>query len=264
VSYFVRLSEDRYLATDLTAGAWSLTEQHIAPLTGLSVHAIERHLAGPDGPDGPGGSDGKAIGRITFDILGVVPIEEVELRISVPRPGRSIDLVEAVASCRGRDVLVTRVWRMATAATESVAGGVPDPIPAPADVPVWDMSSVWPGGFIGSIDVRRTDDSRPGHATAWIDTAVPLVDEPVSTLARYIGLVDTANGIGVRESPQEWMFPNLDLTIHLFRQPVPGPVGLQNHVTFGPDGLGLTSAVLHDLAGPVGRAAQTLTVRRLG
>ncbi|MBZ5740622.1 thioesterase family protein [Nocardioides mangrovi] len=261
--YFVPLSSDstdvRYLATEHTGGAWSLTEQHIAPLTGLGVHVIERHLAAL------GLGDGKAVGRVTFDILGVVPIEEVTFRVSVVRPGRSIDLVEAVASCRGRDVLVVRAWRMATGDTTSVAGGPPTSMPAPVDVPAWDMTAVWPGGFIASIDVRRTADSAPGRATAWIDTPIPLVaDEPVSTLARFIGLVDTANGIGVRESPREWMFPNLDLSVHLFRQPVPGPVGIANHVTFGPDGLGLTSSVLHDVAGPVGRAAQSLTVRRLG
>ena len=261
--YFVRLAadagEDRFLATEHTGGAWSLTEQHIAPLTGLGVHVIERHLALP------GVDDTLAIGRITFDILGVVPIEEVTFRVSVVRPGRSIDLVEAVGSCRGRDVLVVRAWRMAVGDTSPVAGGLPPTMPAPADVPAWDMAGVWPGGFIASIDVRRTADSAPGAATAWVDTPLPLVaDEPVSILARFVGLVDTANGIGVREDPREWMFPNLDLSIHLFRQPVPGPVGIANHVTFGPDGRGLTAAVLHDLDGPVGRAAQSLTVRRLG
>lgn len=253
--YFVRLSEDRFRATEHTGGAWSLTEQHIAPLTGLAVHVIERAL---------GEDPGRVLGRISFEILGPVAIEEVSFRVGVVRPGRTIELVESVASCRGRDVLICRAWRMVTGDTAAVADGLPDPIPAPHDVPPWDMAALWPGGFIASIDVRRAEDSAPGRATAWVDTPLPLVaDEPVSALARYVGLVDTANGIGVRESPEEWMFPNLDLSIDLFRQPVPGPVGLQNHVTFGPGGVGLTSTVLHDLEGPVGRALQILTVRDL-
>lgn len=254
--YFVRLAEDRFLATAHTGGAWSQSEQHIAPLTGLAVHVIERHL---------GTAHDKVLGRISFEILGVVAIEEVSFRVSVVRPGRSIDLVEAVASCRGRDVLIARAWRMGVAPTDAVAGGLPEPIPAPADVPAWDMASVWPGGFIASLDVRRSPESRPGRAVAWMDTPLPLVaDEPVSALARFVGLVDTANGIGVRQSPREWMFPNLDLQVHLFRQPVLGPVGLDTTVTFGPGGQGLTSTVLHDVEGPVGRAAQILTVRPLG
>ena len=32
-------------------------------------------------------------------------------------------------------------------------------------------------------------------------------------------------------------------------------------VVFGPTGQGLTSSVLHDESGPVGRAEQTLTIR---
>jgi hypothetical protein len=75
--------------------------------------------------------------------------------------------------------------------------------------------------------------------------------------------VDTANGIAVRRSPREWMFPNVDLTIHLHRQPTGDWVGLDTTVIFGTGGHGLTSTVLHDVLGPVGQASQTLTVRPL-
>ena len=57
------------------------------------------------------------------------------------------------------------------------------------------------------------------------------------------------------------MFPNVDLTIHLHRQPAGRWVGLDTTVVFGPTGQGITSTVLHDLAGPVGHAQQMLTVR---
>lgn len=75
--------------------------------------------------------------------------------------------------------------------------------------------------------------------------------------------MDTANGIAVRRSPREWMFPNVDLTIHLHRQPTGDWVGLDTTVIFGAGGHGLTSTVLHDVLGPVGQASQTLTVRPL-
>ena len=60
------------------------------------------------------------------------------------------------------------------------------------------------------------------------------------------------------------MFPNVDLSIHLYRSPVWGWVGLDTTVIFGADGVGLTSTTLHDRLGPVGRAEQILTVRPLG
>ncbi len=106
--------------------------------------------------------------------------------------------------------------------------------------------------------------TRAGAATVWLATPVALVaDEPVSELARFVGLVDTANGIAVRRSPRGWMFPNVDLTTHLHRQPAGRWEGLATTVVFGPDGAGLTTTVLHDLTGPAGRAGQPLTVRPL-
>jgi hypothetical protein len=65
----------------------------------------------------------------------------------------------------------------------------------------------------------------------------------------------------VRADPRQVAFPNVDLTAHLFRQPEPGWLGFDTTVSFGPTGLGLTSTVLHDEAGPIGTVAQTLTVR---
>ncbi len=59
------------------------------------------------------------------------------------------------------------------------------------------------------------------------------------------------------------MFPNVDLTVHLHRQPAGPWVGLDTSVVFGPDGCGLTTTVLHDRTGAVGRAEQLLTVRPL-
>ena len=103
------------------------------------------------------------------------------------------------------------------------------------------------------------------RARAWfltsLDTAV--AGETVSPLASYIALVDIANGIAARQSPATWMFPNVDLTIHLHRQPHGPWTGLDTTVVFGPTGQGITSTVLHDLTGPVGHAQQILTVRPL-
>ena len=59
------------------------------------------------------------------------------------------------------------------------------------------------------------------------------------------------------------MSPDVDLTTHLHQQPAGRWVGLDSTVVFGPDGAGLTTTVLHDLTGPVGRAGRLLTVRPL-
>ena len=84
-----------------------------------------------------------------------------------------------------------------------------------------------------------------------------------SALVRLLGLVDSANGVSARMAPDPggWMYPNVDLSIHLYRDPVGDWLGLDTSVTIGSDGVGLTSSVLHDVKGPFGRSEQILTVR---
>ncbi|GAA4487706.1 thioesterase family protein [Rhodococcus olei] len=254
-SYFVRVDDRRYRPTALTGGAWTEAEQHISPLNGLIVHAVERFVAGR-------GPDEMEIARIGIDILGVLAIEDFDIDVQVVRPGRTIELLEATVTAAGRPAVRARVWRMAVLDTSAVAGGPDAVLPHPGTLDRWKMSDLWPGGYIASLDVRTVGAPQPGRTTAWISTPAALVaGEEVGALARYVALVDTANGIAVRRSPTEWMFPNVDLTIHLTRRPRGDWVGLDTTVTFGPDGHGLTSSVLHDVDGPVGHANQILTVR---
>lgn len=254
-TYYTRLDGARFRPTAHVGGAWRADEQHFAPVAGLITHALEQHAAG----------SGLQIGRLSFEILGVIPAAVSEVVVETVRAGRTISLLEATMTVSDRPVVRARAWLLSRQDTSAVAGGAPEPMPPPAELERWDGPGTWPGGYIGSLDIRRSADAAPGRARAWVSTDVELlVDEPVAPLARFVGLVDTANGIAVRQPPGEWMFPNLDLTVHLHRQPVGGPVGLDTTVVFGPDGVGLTSSVLHDAHGAVGRAEQILTVRPLG
>src|SRR5699024_10992159 len=118
---------------------------------------------------------------------------------------------------------------------------------------------------IRSLDFRVLPGWEPGRGRAWLRTETAVVaGHPSSALAQYMSLVDTANGVAVRADPSTVMFVNTDLTAHLVRRPVGPWVGLDTSVTCGADGVGLAASVLHDVAGPLGRAAQTLTVRPVG
>lgn len=251
-AYFRRTGTSTYLATEHTSGGWSTSEQHISPLCGLLVHVLESTQPSAD----------KVLARLSVDILGVVPIAEVEVTATVVRPGRTIELAEIEARHAGRAVARARAWRLAGTDTAEVAGLEQPSIPGPAGITPWPMSEEWPGGYIASLDVRRVAGARAGRATAWVSTPLALVaEEEVGGVARWAGLLDTANGIGVRASPERWAFPNVDLTLHLHRQPAGRWVGLDTAVTLGAGGLGLTSSVVHDEHGPVGTLAQALTVR---
>ncbi|MGW4895656.1 thioesterase family protein [Kitasatospora sp. NPDC004240] len=255
-SYYERTGERSYKPTAHAGGAWDADEQHFSPLAGLVVHAIDRHLAGRP--------EGLALARISYDILGRIALDECEITVETVRPGRTIELLEAVVVIGGRPVVRARAWLLATLDSSAVADSPHERLPAPEELTRWAMDEEWDGGYVSSIDVRRVPPRRRGRTSAWVSSLVDLVaGEPVSPLAAYIGLVDTANGIAVQQDPTAWMFPNLDLTIHLHRQPRGPWTGLDTTVTFGPTGQGLTSSVLHDLDGPVGQAEQILTVRPL-
>ncbi|HLS78460.1 MAG TPA: thioesterase family protein [Nocardia sp.] len=254
-AYFRRVGPNTFVPTVHTTGAWTADEQHFSPVAGLLVHEIQRLRTAEQRP-------AMAISRVTFDILGRVPVGEFEVEARVVRPGRTIELVEATAFAGGRAAVTARVWLMVTGDTSTVAGGATEPLPAPETRPRWAMDSLWPGGFIASLDVRSIGEYRPGRAATWVRTEVNLVEgEPTDEVTAFLALVDTANGIASREKPSEWMYPNLDLSIHLHRQPEGRWVGLDTTVVFGGTGQGLTSTVLHDVTGPVGHAQQILTVR---
>lgn len=251
--YYLALGGGRYRSTEHTAGAWATDQQHMGPVSGLLTEAIERHSDRGD----------LLTSRIAFDILGVIPSGEVEISVSVIRPGRTIELVEAEMHAGGRAVVRATAWRLATTDTADLAATGIDRLTGPESAVRWPGSEVWDGGFIRSLDIRQLPGWRPGRGQVWIRTATTLIDgEPSCPLADFMAVVDTANGIAVRTDPADLLFPNTDLTVHLFRRPGGAWLGLDTTVSFGADGVGLTASVLHDETGPVGRAAQTLTLRR--
>lgn len=253
-AYFERLGPTRFRATEHTSGAWQVSEQHIAPALGLLAHCIERDRDARR-------PDGLIVGRLSYDILGTVPVGEVEVATRVLRPGRTIDLVEATMTYADRAIVRARAWLMATADTTSIAGGALPVVPGPQECEPWAMRDVWPGGFIGGVEVRRQV-LGPGRSVAWVRTPVPLLaDESVSTHARWAGLLDITNGVAVRADPRDVLFPNVDLTAHFVRSPVGEWAGFDVTVIFGGDGLGVTHTILHDAAGPLGTQSQLLTVR---
>ena len=251
-AYYEPLSAGRFRSTVHAQGAWSADQQHMAPVAGLLTHALE--TCSP--------RDDLTMSRVAFDILGLIPAGDVEVTARVLRAGRTIELLEAEMTAAGRVVVRATAWRLARSDTSSIAGTELGRIPGPDDSEPFDMAAIWPGGYIRSVEAKDAGERRPGRSTVWIRPMFDLIDgEPVSDLARLFGVIDTANGVAVRARPTDVLFPNTDLTVHLFRQPEGEWLGLDTDVTFGPDGIGLTSSVLHDVHGPVGRSAQTLTVR---
>lgn len=253
--YYEALGGGRFRSTIHAQGAWNDHEQHMAPASGLMADRLLRHEPRPD----------MRMARLSYEILGLIPGGEFDITTTTLRPGRTIELIQAELTAGGRAAVRATAWRMATSDTSAVAAIEDQAMPGPDECKPWEGASGWPGGYIRSLEMRALDGHRPGSGKVWIRTAHPLTDAADSTdVARLIGLVDTANGIAARVPPGagSYLFPNLDLQIHMYREPRGEWLGLDNEVSFGADGIGLTSTVLHDLEGPFGRAEQILTLRK--
>lgn len=254
MAYFERVSDTRFRATEHVSGAWNEEEQHIAPALGLMAHVMERDRDRRR-------NDALRIAGLHYDILGPVPVGEVEIVSRVLRSGRTVELVEVELNYRSRAVVLLRGWLLAQFDTGRVQGTELSKIPGPDHFEPWDASSVWPGGLIRSIEGRRRALAK-GRSQAWIRTPHALVaDEPVSDVARFVGLIDVANGLAARIDPREALFPNVELSTQLFRDPEGEWIGYDTTVSFGPDGRGVTHTIVHDQNGPVGSVTQGLTVR---
>lgn len=234
----------------------------MGPVSGLIMHEVLAHEP----------RESMQVGRISYDILGMIHAAPTQVQVRTLRAGRTIELVEAVLRTADRDTVRARVWRLAAQDTGAVSALEDPPMPGPDEAEPTQRMSHWPGGFIASIEARDVTDAnmngdgapRPGRARTWLRTDVGLVEGVESApLARFAGLIDTANGVGPREDPRAWVYPNVDLTAHFHRVPTGRWVGLDTRASWGPTGLGITSAVLHDEQGPVGRAEQVLTIRRM-
>ncbi|GAA4868465.1 thioesterase family protein [Serinicoccus chungangensis] len=253
--YFTALGEGRYQPTEHVQGAWSPEEQHVAPVIGLLLHTLEHQHPRED----------LQWARLSVDILGFIRREEMRVTTRVLRPGRTIELLEASVEIGGRDAVRLTAWRLMTSDTTAVAGQEHAQMPAPSELDPWHGMDHWDGGFIASLDFRSVPGSRAGRGRTWVRTDVLLVggreDEQASALASWVGLLDTANGTAGREAPHDWLFPNVDLTLHLHRVPEGPWVGLDTRVSWGPTGIGQTASVVHDEQGPVGTLVQALTLR---
>lgn len=244
-----------YRSTKHAQGAWNEHEQHMAPASGLMVAELEQFSPRQD----------MRIGRISFDIFGLIPFGDFRIQTKTIRQGKTIELVESEMIANDRICIVARVWRMLIQDSTEVAGLEDHAIAQPDQYQKWDGMSKWPGGFIQTLDARSDENHRAGKGVVWLNNDLEMIEgKETSDFVHLMGMVDTANGVAPRLGETfSWAFPNLDLQIHLYRKPRGRWLGFETVQQFGQDGIGLTSSILHDENGPFGRSEQILTLRKL-
>jgi hypothetical protein len=250
-AFYVPVRPGVFRATPHTVGPWTSTDQHGGPPSALLVRALEQVL-----PAGDGG-----LARLTVELLGAVPVDELTVTASVVRPGRSVQLAVATLSAGGRDVARASGWwhRFGDTAEVSRFGAAPE-LPAEPD-PVDDR---WPGGYLQAMEWRRVkgDFAEPGPAIVWSRMRMPLVDgEEPSPVQRLLVTADSGNGVSSALPLDSWLYVNTELTVHVLRPPVGEWFCLDAVTTIGPTGGGYAITTLSDTTGEVGRGAQALLIR---
>jgi hypothetical protein len=250
-------TDDGFLATALTIGPWDPGFQHAGPPAALLARAAEQ-------ASGIGG--GQTV-RLAFDIFGPVPVGPVRIRTSLVRPGRRIELVEAVLDAGDeRPLMRLSAWRMR--AVDDGPGPVeaaPHPAPASAE----DSRPEDADFFTTDVAYHRALDWRfsagtfngPGPAAAWTRPNCELVEgEPMTPLQHLLVMTDAASGISAVLDWKKASFANVELTISLLRPPQGEWLGMDAHTTLGGTGAAQCFAVLYDADGAIGRSAAALFV----
>jgi len=251
---FYELSGDRVSSTAHTAGPWSPDAQHFGPPGALLTRALERC---------PGGED-MALGRITIEILGPVPVAELEVSAGVERPGKKVQLLSATLGTGDRPAARAAAWRFArTDTTSQRAGEAPGLPPVSEGIP-FGRPEHWGPGYIDAMEWVGITGSlaESGPAVTWVRQRIPLVaGERPSPLQRLMTVVDSASGVSSWLDPNRWLFINTELTVHVQREPVGEWIGLDARTTIGPNGVGTATSVVHDERGQVATSAQALLVQ---
>lgn len=247
---------ERFLATRLAGGPWSVEACHGGPPSALLGRAVERF----------DGGEGMFVSRVTVELLRPVPVAELRLTTRLLRPGRKVQLVEATLTAGGKEVAraaALRIRRAAVPLPELPADPAPrvagfEGLAAHAD----GQEEFQRGFHTHAVEHRFAEGAwnRVGPAIDWMRLRVPLVlGEETSSLARTMAFSDFGNGIsGVLRGTHSYVNP--DLTVVRYREAEGEWLSLDAVSRISDHGSGMAESLLRDGRGVVGRAVQSLIV----
>ncbi len=257
---FLTLDANVFRASALTRGPWHPQQQHAGPPSALVCHALEA-AAMPHGL--------LHLARLTANLLRPVPIGDIEVRVQEDYVGRNAGHFSAVALADGKELIrATALFqREGTVALPPNLPGHPLP-QAPktaADSPAQRMHfPVQESGYPDLMETRAAAGRMfSGPSAVWFRLRHPLIDGlSPSPYQRVAVAADSGNGISAILDLSDYVFVNSDLTINLLRRPVGEWVCLDARTHLSGHGGGLAESELYDEVGLIGRATQSLFVRK--
>jgi hypothetical protein len=209
------------------------------------------------------------LGRLTGNLLRPVPIGEITVDVSAEYIGRSTAHYAARLLAGGKEVARFTALMQREDALALPSGTPGHPLPAAPRAPTQSEPATMPFakrelGY-GDLVENRIAAGRffGGPCAAWFRLRRPLVEGEVPTPYQRVAVAaDSGNGISAVLDFTRWIFVNGDLTVNLLRRPIGEWICVDARSMLGGNGCGLAESALYDESGLIGRATQTLTVRR--
>jgi hypothetical protein len=206
------------------------------------------------------------VGRVVFEILRPVPIGPVRIESRVLRPGKKVQLVEASLFGEAGELMRATAWLLRKSELELPEGAVTADVPGPGPEQGWVPEFFPTGQDVGyhtAMELKAVAGAflELGPATVWLRMRHPLVagEEP-SPLQRALIAADVGNGISAVLDYRDFVFINVDLTVHFERMPEGEWVCVDAVTRLHRNGIGTAESVLSDQRGRIGRAAQSLLI----
>lgn len=249
--HFYTREDGLFRPSALVTGPWNPAHQGGVPLAGLCAHLVEQTPSLAP----------MVTTRLVIDLLRPTPMQPVAARVTIPRDGKRLQMVEAEIVADG--VVTARVSALRVRVEEGP--GTPDAGDAPGEPP--DA----PPLVAPRSRLRHLVDSRlvqgglevSGPGTAWLRISGDIVaGTPISPFVQAAMCADFGSGLSSFLDWREWSFANVDITLHLVRMPVGPWLKLDARSLGAGQGMALVDGHLTDARGPIGRCHQTLYLNR--
>jgi len=254
-TFFRKLGDDLFEATQWTRGPWSPLHQHAGPPSALVAGRLEEMVG-----------DSFRVARVAIEVTRPVPIGTLRLERSFRREGRSVKVMTGRLFDQDRKLVMSAealALGIVELDLETERPPMDEPSPADSAVVRFPFQDSDPG-YAAAMELRfGRGGFGEGDVMAWMRMRMPLLDNSKpSPLERVLVAADSGNGVSQRVSPFEFTFVNPDLTVTLHHPAEGDWVGLAARTELNRAGIGVADTRLYDQRGPIGRGIQTLLIRR--
>lgn len=239
-------------STDLPISPWNAQALNGVAVGGLLAALLEEMAPATEQP--------LHWTRLTIDLLGVVPVGELEPRFTMLRGGRQMQLMQVELMAGGR--AAARAQALRVRETDTPASELPVGYDGP------EAFAEGPPRTLGVL--RHTNhrqiagrDRSEGPGVLWLRFGAEVIGgTPLSPLVRAAMAADYPAGRGNMVGADPYSWPNLDISLFLMRAPVGEWLLVEAMTESAGKGTAIASSRLADRQGTFARTHQVVFVER--